>query len=102
LYRDKERIEVGELLQMWVCPECRSKGVAIEMMDAIFQWAGENGFRTVLASVKKGNERARRFYRKYGFKLADGASLDGPDDPIFVKNIDVQQNDSDNTTKPRV
>jgi hypothetical protein len=28
---------------------------------------------------------------KYGFKLADGASLDGPDDPIFVKNIDVQQ-----------
>ena len=102
LYRDPERMDVGEVLQVWVCPEYRSKGVAIGVMDAIFQWAGENGFRTVLSSVKKGNERALRFYQKYGFKLADGASLDGPDDPIFVKNIDVQQNDSDNTNKPRV
>ena len=95
-------MDVGEVLQVWVFPEYRSKGVAIGVMDAIFQWAGENGFRTVLSSVKKGNERALRFYQKYGFKLADGASLDGPDDPIFVKNIDVQQNDSDNTNKPRV
>lgn len=64
LYRDKERMDVGEVLQVWVSPEYRSKGVAIDIMDAVFRWAGENGFRMVLATVAKGNERAMRFYRK--------------------------------------
>lgn len=91
LYRDDERMDVGELLQVWVCPEYRSKGIAIEIMDAIFRWAGENGFRTVLASVAKDNERALRFYRKYGFSLLVGASLHGRDDPVLTKEIKLEQ-----------
>ena len=88
LYRDKERMDVGEVLQVWVSPEYRSKGVAIDIMDAVFRWAGENGFRTVLAIVAKGNERALRFYRKYGFNFADGTSIDGPDDLVLMKEIE--------------
>ena len=102
LYRDKERMDVGEVLQVWVSPEYRSKGVAIDIMDAVFQWAGENGFRAVLATIAKGNERALRFYRKYGFNILDGASLDGPDDPVLMKEIEVDQKASDNPDKPRL
>ena len=87
LYRDNARMDVGEVLQVWVAPEYRSKGVALSVMDAVFQWAGVNGFRTIIATVKKGNKRAFRFYQKYGFNLAAGASFDGPDDPILTKEI---------------
>ena len=91
LYRDKERMDVGEILQVWVAPKYRSKGVALNVMDTVFQWAGENSFRTIIATVKKGNRRAARFYRKYGFNLADGASFDGADDPILMKELKVEQ-----------
>lgn len=95
-------MDVGEVLQVWVSPEYRSKGIAIDIMDAVFQWAGENGFRAVLATIAKGNERALRFYRKYGFNILDGASLDGPDDPVLMKEIEVDQEASDNPDKPRL
>jgi RimJ/RimL family protein N-acetyltransferase len=91
LYRNGEGTAVGELLQVWVSPEYRSQGVAIEIMDAVFQWARENGFRTVVVTITKGNARALRFYRKYGFKSANGTSLDGPDDPVvLMKEIEVK------------
>ena len=58
---DQQQMDAGELLQVWVSPECRSKGVAKEMLAAVVQWARENGFRTIVASVAKLNERALRF-----------------------------------------
>lgn len=84
-------MEVGELLQVWVCPEYRSKGVAIEIIDTIFRWAGENGFRTVLASISKGNQGALRFFRKYGFTVVGGTSLHGRDDPVLTKEVKPEQ-----------
>jgi len=87
LYRDKERMDIGEVFQVWVIPEYRSKGVAVDIMDAVFRWAGENGFRAIRATITKGNERASRFYRKYGFNVLDGASLEGPD-PVLIKEVE--------------
>ena len=90
LYRNGEGTDVGELLQVWVSPEYRSQGAAIDLMDAVFQWAGENDLRTVVATVAKGNARALRFYRKYGFKPANRASLDGPDDSVvLMKEVEL-------------
>jgi GNAT superfamily N-acetyltransferase len=91
LYRKTESVELGELLQVWICPEYRSKGIAVQVMDSVFQWAAENGFRTVLANIARGNERAVQFYRKYGFKLADRVSPDAPD-VILQKEINADQN----------
>jgi GNAT superfamily N-acetyltransferase len=85
LYRDPGATDAGELLQVWVAPEYRGKGVAFGLMDAVFQWAGENSFRTVTATITKGNTRALKFYRKYGFDLAGDASPDSPDDLVLVK-----------------
>ena len=87
LYRDKEIIDIGEVFQVWVSPEYRSKGVAVDIMDAVFRWAGENRFRAIRAIITKGNERALRFYRKYGFNVLDGASLEGPD-PVLIKEVE--------------
>jgi ribosomal protein S18 acetylase RimI-like enzyme len=84
LYRNGEGTDVGELLQVWVSPEYRSQGVAIALMDAVFQWAGENGFRTVIATVTKGNLRALRLYQKYGFEPASEALLDSLDESIVL------------------
>ena len=71
-------------MQVWVSPEHRGQGAAIDLMDAVFQWAAQNGFRTVVATVAKSNARALRFYRKYGFAPANRAPLDAPDDAIVL------------------
>jgi ribosomal protein S18 acetylase RimI-like enzyme len=92
LYRHKERKDLGELLQVWVAPEYRSTRVAVEVMDAVFHWAGANGFRKIVASVAKGNERALRFYRKYGFGPVDAASDTGSDDIVLIKEIAAERN----------
>jgi ribosomal protein S18 acetylase RimI-like enzyme len=84
LYKAGEGAGVGELLQVWVSPEYRGQGVAVDLMDAVFQWAAENGFRTVVAAVAKSNVRALQFYRKNGFEPADKAPLDAPDDAIVL------------------
>jgi len=91
LYRTEEENDVGELLQVWVSPEHRGKGVARDLMDAVFQWASANGFRTAVATIGKDNVRAQRFYQKYGFKPESEASLDGPDNlDVLVKVIDAK------------
>jgi len=88
LYRDKERTDTGEVLQVWVSPEYRGTGVAVSLMDALFRWARESGFRRVLTAVTQGNDRALKFYRKYGFKLARETSSDGPEN-VLVEEIEV-------------
>ena len=69
LYRREDTVDTGELLQVWVSPEHRGTKVAWDLMDAIFKWARENNFRRIIAGVTKGNDRALRFYIKYGFTL---------------------------------
>ena len=90
LYRNEGGTDVGEMLQVWVAPEYRGQGVANQVMEAALTWASENGFRTVIATVANGNTRALRFYLKHGFQLANGSTLDGPDDPVLIKEIDME------------
>jgi ribosomal protein S18 acetylase RimI-like enzyme len=71
LYRLDGQEGVGELLQVWVSPECRGAGVAGDLMDAVFQWARENHFQRIIAGVNKENPRALKFYIRYGFTETD-------------------------------
>ena len=87
LYRDQNRLEVGELLQVWVAPEYRGTGAAVNILDVVFRWAGENGFRTIIAGVTKVNTRALQFYRNNGFILTDAYASDHPDGFVLVKEI---------------
>lgn len=77
LYRDENRADVGELLQVWVEPAFRGRGVAGELLELILAWARENGFGRVVARVMEGNERALAFYDKHGFGVIGGGLTDG-------------------------
>lgn len=88
LYRHSEGSDAGEILQVWVAPEFRSKGVALSLLDAVFEWAGVNGFRSIRATITKSNTRALRFYEKCGFSLTDEVSPDGPDYTILTKKVE--------------
>jgi ribosomal protein S18 acetylase RimI-like enzyme len=83
LYR-KGETDTGESLQVWISPEHRNRGVANDLLDAVFHWAGENCFRAVLATVVRDNTRALRFYQNYGFKPLNVTSLDNSDAPVVL------------------
>jgi len=74
LYRLEDRVDSGELLQVWVSPEFRGTKVIWDLMDKIFKWAGENNFHKIIAGVTKGNSRALKFYIKYGFSIMEETS----------------------------
>ena len=71
LFRIKDRVNVGELMQVWVSPEYRGTTVTRDLMDTIFKWAGENNFHKVIAGVTKANVKALKFYVKYGFSALE-------------------------------
>jgi RimJ/RimL family protein N-acetyltransferase len=89
LYRLDNQADVGEMLQVWVAPECRGTSVAWDLMNAMFSWANQNNFRTVIAQVTNGNSRAIKFYIKYGFYIvsADEYLEQNSDSVILAKKV---------------
>ena len=87
LYRLEDKVDSGELLQVWVGPEYRGIGVARDLMDAIIKWAGENTFRRIIAGVTKVNARALKFYIKYGFSIIDESSPNDSSGIHLVKEL---------------
>ncbi|HLJ55370.1 MAG TPA: GNAT family N-acetyltransferase [Chthonomonadaceae bacterium] len=85
LYRDPDAPASGNLLQMWVAPDRRGTGLAADLLDAVFAWAAANGFEAVRAAVMRTNDRALRFYEKYG--LAGGESGLACDTVTLIKAV---------------
>jgi RimJ/RimL family protein N-acetyltransferase len=59
--------EQRHLVAMWVAPEARGTGVAAELVEAVVQWARDDGASEVTLGVADGNERARALYLNCGF-----------------------------------
>lgn len=74
-------------MQVWVAAEYRGTSTAWDLMDAVFKWAGENNFRTIIAGVTKVNARARKFYIKYGFSVMDEISPSDSEGVHLVKEV---------------
>ena len=87
LYRLPGHTDVGETLQVWVAPEHRGKGIARGLMNALFVWASQNGFRRVIATLTKENARAIGFYCKYGFALPNEPSQTAPQDVVLAREV---------------
>jgi RimJ/RimL family protein N-acetyltransferase len=64
---DSSPPEQRHLVAMWVAPEARGTGIAPELVEAVVQWAREDGATEVTLGVADGNERARALYLKCGF-----------------------------------
>lgn len=91
LYQHPQGSRSGEILQVWVDPAYRNRGVATRLVEAIFEWAAANGLQVILARVTKENTKAVSLYEKIGFRLADGAALERPGEAVLVKGTGVEQ-----------
>jgi GNAT superfamily N-acetyltransferase len=87
LYRLEGQADAGEIIQVWVSPAYRGTTVAWDLINVIFRWASENGFRTLKATVTGGNSRAVKFYTKYGFSICDDGLLPDSEDVHLVKEV---------------
>lgn len=88
LYRDHDRPNEGELIQVWVSPEARGGKVATDLINAIFDWAASNGFETIRAEVTRNNPRALRFYEKHGFVRIDPDHASGEHGRILTRRVE--------------
>jgi ribosomal protein S18 acetylase RimI-like enzyme len=86
LYQREGVPGAGELLQVWVAPVYRASAAA-PLMDAVFAWAGENGYRSIVAEVKKDNYRALSFYSRCGFKRSDNNTGENQDEVVLTSPV---------------
>ncbi|HSG26868.1 MAG TPA: ribosomal protein S18-alanine N-acetyltransferase [Candidatus Krumholzibacterium sp.] len=60
--------EEVHILSIGVDPPERGRGIAEALLDASISETRHRGCRRVILEVRVGNERARRFYQKQGFR----------------------------------
>lgn len=97
LYRDAERADEGEIIQLWIAPQLRGTGAAIKLTEAVLNWARSNDFCRIIAAVFESNHRSLGFFRKLGFvpsKKRDGQQ-------ILAKHLKVELGDGPDATPLR-
>lgn len=75
-----------ELSKMYVLPSHHRTGAAAALMGHAIDWAAQCGAVSVWLGVNRNNERAQRFYRKHGFRVAGTRTfrLGSSDEADFV------------------
>lgn len=58
----------AELVSLWVDPAYRRRGLALDLIRAVEQWASEAGANGVQLWVTHTNEPARRLYERAGYE----------------------------------
>ncbi|MHB8438085.1 MAG: GNAT family N-acetyltransferase [Acidimicrobiales bacterium] len=58
-----------EIISMWVDGDHRATHVAIQLLEAVLDWARSSGYDEIVLAVAADNDRARRFYERAGFRL---------------------------------
>jgi ribosomal protein S18 acetylase RimI-like enzyme len=56
------------LVSMWVSPQARGSGIADRLVTAVTAYVGAAGAAAVTLWVAAGNDRARGFYQRMGFR----------------------------------
>ncbi len=64
------RPEHGELHRLYVSPAEKGGGLAARLMTEALAWLERDGPRPLWLGVWSGNQRAQRFYARYGFGKA--------------------------------
>jgi RimJ/RimL family protein N-acetyltransferase len=65
---------VTNLIGMWVAPRARGGEATPKLIDAVVAWAEAQGSQAVELVVYDTNQRARRAYEKYGFRVVGPSS----------------------------
>jgi GNAT superfamily N-acetyltransferase len=73
----KDILRVFELRSLWIDKECRGKGIASQLIEAIIEWAKKNKILWIVSYIKLSdetnltNEQAYEFLLRHGFKLLE-------------------------------
>lgn len=79
---ESDRVHERHLVSMWVAPEVRGAGTGALLVQAAREAAAVEGARALTLFVADGNDRARRFYERLGFR-ATGERQTLPSDPCL-------------------
>jgi GNAT superfamily N-acetyltransferase len=83
--RDEADPAVVHLMAMWVHPMTRGSGGADQLVEAVIAWARSEGAKLVRLKVIQGNNRARGFYERMGFRPTGQEDLRQRDARIEVQ-----------------
>lgn len=61
--------DVVEIKRMYVLPEQRGQGIAVEVLKALEKWAVELGFKEAILETGKKQPEAIRLYEKSGYNV---------------------------------
>jgi ribosomal protein S18 acetylase RimI-like enzyme len=67
-YTEDGSSDERHLVAMWVAPDRRGTPAASFLVEAVCERASADGARAVVLWVADGNDRARRFYERLGFR----------------------------------
>jgi GNAT superfamily N-acetyltransferase len=71
------------LISMWVAPRARGRGVGARLVNAVLDWAKDQGYSTVLLWVTDGNAVAERLYERCGFARTGAVQPVHPSEPLL-------------------
>jgi ribosomal protein S18 acetylase RimI-like enzyme len=73
------------LMAMWVDPAIRGSGGANQLVEALVDWARSADAKVVRLKVIEGNDRARGFYDRVGFRATGQTQVRERDNRIEVQ-----------------
>ncbi len=81
-----------ELVGMWVAPLHRGRGIALQLLDAVSDWARSDGASLLCLGVREGNDDAREAYVRMGLRPSGEtvAERDHPGRSIEIMVVDLQ------------
>lgn len=66
--RDEEREGYGEIVALYLLPKCTGQGYGKPLLQAALEQCRNQGLSDVCLWVLEGNQPARRFYERMGFR----------------------------------
>ncbi|RBP78003.1 GNAT family N-acetyltransferase [Marinomonas rhizomae] len=61
--------DIAILSKLYVMPDYQGQGIAYNLYSSVFNYVQETGYSHLQLFVFSGNNRAKAFYKKQGFKL---------------------------------
>ncbi len=77
-YVTRDRKGEGQLLQMWVDPRFRGRGIGAGLVRRVVDWARSLGLLSLSLGVSETQPEARRLYERCGFRSAGNAEQQPP------------------------
>ena len=82
VYRDDTLSDCGEVYAIYVLADHQGRKVGYELMNAAFEKLAD--YKRIAVWVLKGNDRAIRFYERYGFRF------DGTEKEIMLGTLNTE------------